>query len=172
MNTTTATDGITVADTMTTGTAGTTTPSDIDDGSSGSNVAPPAIPTSIVARAREGPIAFLEERVAILSLRADEAAAVAREAVTDAVDFNNAHTSIVTKHRKMFLERVFCIISDGTVITKLKKYKSVKTYEKYNDMIHVMSNWGDDAVLKEASSDNPVAAAIQKFCKSNTRGYN
>ena len=54
----------------------------------------------------------------------------------------------------------------------MKKYKSVKTYEKYNDMIHVMSNWGDDTVLKEASSDNPVAAAIRKFCKSNTRGYN
>jgi hypothetical protein len=35
-----------------------------------------------------------------------------------------------------------------------------------------MSNWGDDAVLKEASSDDPVAAAIRKFCKSNTRGYN
>jgi hypothetical protein len=34
-----------------------------------------------------------------------------------------------------------------------------------------MSNWGDDAVLKEASSDDPVAAAIRKFCKSNTRGY-
>ena len=107
MNTTTATDGISVADTMTTGTAGTTTLSDIDNDSSGGNVAPPAIPTSIVARARGGPIAFLEERVAILSQSADEAAAVAREAVTDAVDFNNARTSIVTKHRKMFLERVF-----------------------------------------------------------------
>jgi len=46
MNTTTATDGITVADTMTTGTAGTTRTS----GSSDINVAPPAIPTSIVAR--------------------------------------------------------------------------------------------------------------------------
>jgi len=52
----------------------------------------------------------------------------------------------------------------------MKKYKSVKTYEKYNDMIHVMSNWGVDAVLKEASSDDPVAAEIRKFRKSNTHG--
>jgi hypothetical protein len=117
-------------------------------------------------------IAFLEERAAILSQRADEAAAFAREAVTDAQDFNNAHTSIVAKHRKMFLQRAFGITSDGTVITGLKKYKSVKTYEKYNDMIHIMSNWGDDDYLKEATSDDPVATAIRKFCKSNICGYN
>ena len=129
MNTTTATDGITVADTMTTETAGTTT-SLHGDCSSGINVAPPAIPTSIVARARGGPIAFLEERAAILNQRASEAAAIAREAATDAADFNNAHASIVAKHRKMFLERAFGITSDGTVTIELKKeYKTVKTYE-------------------------------------------
>jgi hypothetical protein len=111
MNTTTATDGITVADTMTTGTAGTTRTS----GSSDINVAPPAIPTSIVARPRGGPIAFIEERAALLSQRASEAAAVARETVTDAADFNNVHARIVAKHRKMFLERAFGITSDGMV---------------------------------------------------------
>jgi hypothetical protein len=93
MNTTTATDGITAVDTMTTGTAGTTRTS----GSSDVNVAPPAIPTSILVRPRGGPIAFLEERAALLSQRASEAAAVAREAVTDAADFSNAHASIVAK---------------------------------------------------------------------------
>jgi hypothetical protein len=90
MNMTTATDGITVADTMMTGTAGTTT-----SGSSGINIAPPAIPTSKVVRAQGGHIAFLKERAAILNQRASEAAAVAREAATDAADFNNAHASIV-----------------------------------------------------------------------------
>ena len=60
----------------------------------------------------------------------------------------------------MFLERAFGITSDGTVTIELKKeFRSVKTYKKYTDTIHVMSNWGDNAVLKEASSDNPVAAA-------------
>jgi hypothetical protein len=175
MNTTTATDGVTVADTMTTVTAGTTTLlRDIGDGSSGINVAPPAIPTSIVARAQGGPVAFLEERAALLNQCAREAAAVAREAVTDAADFNNAHASIVAKHRKMFLKRAFGITSDGTVTIELKKeFKSIKTFEKYTGMIRVMSNWGDDAVLKEASSDDPVlAAAIRKFRKSNPCGYN
>ena len=170
MNTTTETDSITVANTMTTGTAGTTTLHKVGNGSSAGNVAP-AIPNSIVVRA-QGPIAFLEEHAAILSQRTDEAAAFARESVTDAQDFNNAHASIVAKHKKIFLERAFGITSDGTVITGLKNYKSIKTYEKYNDMIHVMSNWGDGAVLKDASSDDPVAAAIQKFRKSNNSGYN
>jgi hypothetical protein len=122
---------------------------------------------------RQRQIAFLKERAAILNQRASKAAADAMEAATDAVDFNNAHASIVAKHRKMFLERDFGITSDGTVTIELtKEFKSVKTYEKYTDMIHVMSNWGDDAVLKEASSDDPVAAAIRKFRKSNTHGYN
>ena len=169
MNPLRAMDVITVADTMTTetATAGMTTTSR----SSGINV---AIPTSIVARPRGGPIAFLEDRAVMLSQRADQAAAFAREVVTDAQDFNNAHASIVAKHRKMFLKCAFGITSDGTVVTiELKKeFKSVKTYEKYTDMIHVISNWGDDDVLKEASSDDPVASAIQKFRKSNTRGYN
>jgi len=60
--------------------------------------------------------------------------------VTDTADFNNAHASIVAKHRKMFLKRAFGITSDRTVVTiELKKeFKSVKTYEKYTDMIHVI----------------------------------
>jgi hypothetical protein len=169
MNTLTATDGITEADTMTTETvtAGMTT-----CGSSGINVAPTAIPTSIVARPRGGPIAFLEDRAAMLSQRADEAAAFARAAVTDALDFSNAHASIIDKHRKMFLQRAFGIAPDGTVIELKKEFKSVKTYEKYKDMIHVMSNWGDTAYLKEASFDDTVANEIRKFRKSNPSGYN
>jgi len=148
MITTMATDGITVADTMMTGTAGKMSLPNIGDGYSGINVAPPAIPTSIVARAQGGPIVFLKERAALLNQLANEAAAVVREAVTDAADFNNAHASIVAKHRKMFLERAFGITSDGTVTIKSKKeFKSAKTYEKYTAMIHLMSNWGDDAVL-------------------------
>jgi len=71
-----------------------------------------------VARAR-GPIAFLEEYATILSQRADEAAAFAREAAVDAQDFSNAHASIVAKHRKMFLQCAFGIKPDGMVITDL-----------------------------------------------------
>jgi hypothetical protein len=68
-----------------------------------------------VARARGHSI--LKEHAAILSQRADEAAAFAREAVADDQDFNNAHASIVAKHRKMFLQCAFGINLDGTVIT-------------------------------------------------------
>jgi hypothetical protein len=49
----------------------------------------------------------------MLSQRADEAAAFARAAVTNAQDFTNAHASILAKHRKMFLERAFGIDPDG-----------------------------------------------------------
>jgi len=116
MNTPCATDATTVADTMTTetATAGITTMSR----SSGINV---AIPTSIVARPRGGPIAFLEDRAVMLSQRADQAAAFAGEAANDALDFSNAHASIIDKHRKMFLERAFGIAPDGTMVVKLKK---------------------------------------------------
>ncbi len=59
--------------------------------------------------------------------------------MTDAADFKNVHASIVAKHRKMFFERAFGITSDGTVTIELKKeFKSVKTYEKYTNMIHVI----------------------------------
>jgi len=106
------------------------------------------------------------------------AAVFAREAAANANDFNNAHASIVAKHRKMFLQCAFGIKPDGTVITdfaslseKLKKYKSFKTYDKYNNMIHVISNWGDNAILNEAFFDDPEATAIRKFCKNKIRGY-
>jgi hypothetical protein len=172
-STPTVTDGNTVGDTNTM-TTGTVTATATSGSSSGINVAPTtAIPSSIVARPRGGPIAFLEDRAAMLSQRAEEAAAFARAAVTDAQDFTNAHASILAKHRKMFLERAFGIDPDGRTVVELKKeFKSVKTYEKYNDMIHVISNWGDNALLKEASVDDPVANAFRKFRKSNPSGYN
>ena len=174
MSTPTVTDGVTVNDTMTMTTGMVTAATATSGSSSGINVAPTtAIPTSIVARPRGGPIAFLEDRAAMLSQRADEAAAFARAAVTDAQDFTNAHASILAKHRKMFLERAFGIDPDGRTVVELKKeFKSVKTYEKYNDMIRVISNWGDNAFLKEASVDDPVANSFRKFRKSNPSGYN
>jgi hypothetical protein len=79
----------------------------------------------------------------------------------------------------MFLQCAFGINPDGTAITdalllpgKLKKYKSVKTVEQFDEIIRVLNNWGDDAVLKNASSDDSEAAAFLKFCKSNSQGYN
>jgi hypothetical protein len=174
---TTVTDGTAMADVTTIATAGTTTLPRIGDGSSVGNVAP-AIPHSILVQG-QGPIAFLEERAAILSERVDQAAAFAREVAANVQDFSNAHVSIVAKHRKMFLQRAFGINPDGTAITdasmlpgKLKKYKSTKTVEQYKDIIRVLTNWGDNAVFKNASSDDSEAAAFLKFRKSNSQGYN
>jgi hypothetical protein len=39
-------------------------------------------------------------------------------------------------------------------------------------MIRVISNWGDNDFLKEASVDDPVANSFRKFRKSNPSGYN
>jgi hypothetical protein len=79
----------------------------------------------------------------------------------------------------MFLQRAFGINPDGTAITdasmlpgNLKKYKSVKTVEQYEDIIHVLNGWGDDVVLKHAPSDDSEAATFLKFRKSNSQGYN
>jgi hypothetical protein len=106
-----------------------------------------------------GPIAALEQRAATLLQRAHQAAVIARDAVADAADINNAHAIIVAQHRKMFLGRAFGIDPDGTPITnpsllpeKLKTYKSVKSVEQYNYIIEVLTNWGDDNVLNSLSA--------------------
>ncbi len=79
----------------------------------------------------------------------------------------------------MFLQTAFGINPDGAPITdsslcldKLKKYNSVKSVEQYNKMINIITKWGDDAVLKEASPDDPEKAAIMKFCRENSQGRN
>ncbi len=121
-----------------------------------------------------GPIAALEQRVNTLSRCAIQAAAVARDAVDDAADINNAHATIVSQHRKMFLACAFSINPDGTpiidpslLLERLKMYKSVKSVKQYSYIIEVLTNWGDDAVLKEVTPDNPDANACRNYCKEN-----
>jgi hypothetical protein len=41
----------------------------------------------------------------------------------------------------------------------VKRYKSVKSVEQYNYIIEVLTNWGDKAILKTASPDDPDANA-------------
>jgi hypothetical protein len=124
-----------------------------------------------------GPIAAFEQSTAILSQRDVQAECVAQEAAADAQEMKNAHATIVSQHQKMFLQTTFGINPDGTPITnlslcpdKLKKYNSVKSVEQYNDMINIITNWGGDAVLKEASPDDPEKAAIIKFCREKPQG--
>ncbi len=141
----------------------------------------PSVPNPIGGSPRDGavgPIATLKQRAATLSQRAIQAAAVAQSAVADAADINNAHATIVGQHCKMFLAHAFGINPDGTAITdtsllpeKLKTYKSVKSVEQYNYIIKVLTNWGDDAVLREALPDDPNANACRNYRKENIQGY-
>jgi hypothetical protein len=69
---------------------------------------------------------------------------------------------------KMFLACAFGINPDGTPITnpsllmeKLKTYKSVKSVEQYNYIIEVLTNWGNNNVLKAASPEDPDANACR-----------
>ncbi len=78
----------------------------------------------------------------------------------------------------MFLACAFGINLDGTPIInpsllpkKLKTYKSVKSVEQYNYIIEVLTNWGDEAVLKAALPDDPDANACRNFRKENIQGY-
>ncbi len=103
---------------------------------------------------------------------------MAREAVADAVDINNAHNVILSQHRKMFLASAFGINPDGTPIDpsllpqKLKTYKSVKSVEQYKYIIKILKNWGDDAFIKDASPTDPEANKFRAYRKENYLGYN
>jgi hypothetical protein len=119
-----------------------------------------------------GPIAALKQRAATLLQRAIQAAAVARDAAADATDINNAHATIVAQHHKMFLAHAFGINPDGMPIInpsllpeRLKTYKSVKSVEQYSYIIGVLTNWGDNAVLKEVTPDDPDANACRNYRK-------
>jgi hypothetical protein len=116
-----------------------------------------------------GPIAALEQRAATLSQRAIQAAAVARDAAADAADINNAHATIVAQHRKIFLAHAFGINPDGTagdqavLLNRLKKYKSFKTVNQYNDMVLCLTHWGEDGYLEAAPEEDMEASRIYRF---------
>jgi hypothetical protein len=99
--------------------------------SSAVGVVPPAVPRSV-----EGAVGA----TAILQVRVNQAAAVASAAANDAAAVSFAHTVILEKHRTMFLHHAFGINPDGMAAdqavlpNRLKKYKSVKTVEQYNDV--------------------------------------
>jgi len=124
-----------------------------------------------------GPVAILQQRATTLQHQATRAAAVAREAVADAANINNAHNVIVAQHRKMFLASAFGINPDGTPIDpsllpkKLKAFKSVKTVEQYNYIVEVLQNWGDDAFVKDAPPNDPKANKLRAYRKDNIQGY-
>ena len=107
------------------------TSASMSSSSGGDPAIPNPKPGPIIEGAALGPIAALEQRAAVFGERAVRAVAIAREAAADAQEIDNAHATIVSQHRKMFLQRAFGITPNGTAITdpallpeKLKKYNS------------------------------------------------
>jgi hypothetical protein len=78
----------------------------------------------------------------------------------------------------MFLQRAFGINPDGTTVdqavlpNRLKRYKSVKTVEQYNDMVRCLTHWGEDEYLATAPEDDMEASRIYRFCRQHPQGYN
>ena len=76
-------------------------------------------------------------------------------------------------HRRLFLENAFGINVDGSSLgddfIPNKTYHSVKTVEQYNEMIHILSAWGDDDFVKNASANCDAANDICRFRRQN--GY-
>jgi hypothetical protein len=98
-------------------------------------VEPPAVPSSV-----EGVVGA----AAFLQVLATQAAAIATAAANDAAAVSLAHNIITDKHCTMFLQRAFGIKPDGTAVDqallpdRLKKYKSIKTVDQYNNMVQCL----------------------------------
>jgi hypothetical protein len=122
--------------------------------------------------------ASLEAPAAVIQECAAQAMAVAEEAAADAAEINNAHAKIEDQHRKLFLPKAFGINPDGTKITneslrcKTDATCKVKSIERYNDMIRILTDWGDNAVLAAGPLGDPAVQKIKAFRSNNREGYN
>jgi hypothetical protein len=132
-------------------------------------VVPPAIPNSV--QGAVGAAAFLQ-------VHATQAAAIATATANDAAAVSSAHNIIINKHCTMFLQRAFGIKPNGMAVDQallpnhLKKYKSVKTVDQYNDMVWCLSHWGEDEYFAAAPEDNMEASRIYRFRRQHPQGYN
>jgi hypothetical protein len=132
-------------------------------------VVPLAIPNSV--QVAVGAATFLQ-------VRATQAAAIATAAANDAAAVSSAHNVIIDKHCTMFLQCAFGIMPDGMAVdqallpNQLKKYKSVKTVDQYNNIVRCLSHCGEDEYLAAALEDNMEASRIYRFRRQQPQGYN
>jgi hypothetical protein len=54
----------------------------------------------------------------------------------------------------------------------LKKCKSVKTIEQYNNMVRCLTYWGEDEYLANAPENDMEALRIYRFGRQHPQGYN
>ena len=88
---------------------------------------------------------------------------------------------LVNIHRHLFLWKAFGINPDGTPIPNIeefndepiKTYRAVKTVAQYNEIVRILTYWGDSKFLASAKDDDPDASEIRRFRKANEKvGYN
>jgi hypothetical protein len=93
----------------------------------------------------------------------------------------DAMVYLVNVHRRLFLRKAFGINPDGTPIPNIedfndepiKNYRFVKTVAQYNEIVRVLTYWGDDKFLASKEDNDPEVAEIRRFRKSNeASGYN
>jgi hypothetical protein len=78
----------------------------------------------------------------------------------------------------MFLQHAFGINPNGMAVDQallpncVKKYKSVKSVDQYNNMVRCLTHWGDDEYLAAALEDNMEASIIYRFRRQHLQGYN
>jgi hypothetical protein len=54
----------------------------------------------------------------------------------------------------------------------VKKYKSIKTVDQYNNIVLSLTHWGDDKYLAAAPEDNMEALRTYRFHREHPQGYN
>jgi hypothetical protein len=132
-------------------------------------VVPPAVPSSV-----EGVVGA----ATFLQVRVTQAAAITTAAANDAAAVSSAHNIIIGNHCTMFLQRAFGIKLNGMAEDQallpncLKKYKSVKTVDQYNNMVRCLSHWGEDEYPAAALEDDMEASRIYRFRRQHLQGYN
>jgi hypothetical protein len=78
----------------------------------------------------------------------------------------------------MFLQCAFGIKPNGMAVDQallpncLKKYKSSKTVDQYNNIVWRLSHWGEDEYLPAAPEDDMEASRIYRFRRQHPQGYN
>ena len=113
--------------------------------------------------------------VGYLNSRARHAANVAIAAAEIATDVGEAHKTLIENHRRLFLENAFGLNVDGTSLGEdfmpKKQFRSVKSVEQYNQMVRILSRWGDDEFVKNASAKCDAANDFRRFRRQNKTGY-
>ena len=88
---------------------------------------------------------------------------------------------LVNVNRHLFLRKAFGINLNGTPIPNIeefndapiKTYRAMKTLVQYNEIVHVLTYWGDDKFLATTEDDDPDVSEIRRFRKANENiGYN